>query len=65
MSERLLTQLAEQIALAALPGRDPLAGRAVQAAEILLDLAEVREQVTRSGGELLEPVAERGRAEDG
>ena len=34
-------------------------------AERLLDLAEIREQVTRSGGELLVPVAEGGRAEDG
>ena len=38
------------------PGGDLLADLAVQLAEVLFDLAEVREQVLGQGGQLLEMV---------
>jgi hypothetical protein len=46
-------QLGEQIALAARPGRDPLAYRAIETAEVLLYLAEIRQQVAGSRRKLL------------
>jgi hypothetical protein len=53
-------ELGQQLALAALPGGDPFARRSVQGAEVLLYLAEVRQQLAGGGGELLVALADRG-----
>ncbi len=45
MSARLATRSAEQLALGARPRTRSLAGAAVEGAEVLLDLAEVRQQL--------------------
>ena len=56
----LAHDLLEQRALAALPQRDALAHAAVELAEVVLDLAEVGEQLARALHELLEAVLDRG-----
>ena len=56
-------QIGEQLALGSVPGGDLLPGGAVQSAEVLLDLPEVREQFPRRPRQLLVAVADRGRVE--
>ena len=53
-------EVGEQLALGAVPGGDPLAGGAVEAPEVLLDLAEVGQQLAGGGRELLVAVAHAG-----
>ena len=54
----------QELALRALPGGDLLADLAVQLAEVLLDLAEVGEEVLGQGGQLLEVVQRFGSRHD-
>ena len=55
----------EQFSLAALPARDPLPQLPVELAEVLLDLAEVGEQLPCGRGELLVAVADAALVEHG
>ena len=55
----------EQFPLAALPAGDPLPQLPVELAEVLLDLAEVGEQLPRGHRELLVAVADAARVEHG
>ena len=55
----------QQLALAAVPASDLLAELPVQLAEVLLHLAEVRQQLPRGTRELLVAVAHRGLVEHG
>jgi hypothetical protein len=57
-------KLGEQVAFVAGPGHDPLAYRAIETAEILLHLAEIREQLAGSRRELLIAVTQRGATEN-
>ena len=53
----------EQLALGALPGGDPLTGGPIECPEVLLDLAEVGQQLAGGAGEELVALAEPGTVE--
>ncbi len=56
----LAQNVLQQRALAAVPQRDAFANAPVQAAKVVLHLAEVGQQFTRQGGELDEAFLQRG-----